>query len=141
MPPLSFSNQSLKQVKGHLKKHLNGRVKYRMRTYDDLVSLFETNRRPKSDKRSLIKRLNKSLDECARFNLEIGPFKSSAKIRQTNRKPRSQRGRDKDERRREVEKMSIGQRRKQGSRKNTRPKIRSQKAGRRTVTLKGQPGC
>jgi hypothetical protein len=90
----------------------------------------------------MLELVEREMNSTGRYDLEIGAFNASAEIKsRRSLKSRSMKGHKKDKLVKWREKLSPRDVKKFATKKTTKPKIRSQKAGRRMVKLKGQPGC
>ncbi|HHQ45148.1 MAG TPA: hypothetical protein ENN13_03320 [Candidatus Altiarchaeales archaeon] len=144
MPEIVFGNQSVEQVCAHLKSNLRKNLRYHVKTGEGFVSIVEAHgRRFKTAPLEVAVEIAKSgLDASSRYSLKIGVFGASAQIKPVNRtRTRSSRGHDREKLSSWRKSLSGADVKKFATKKTTKPKIRSQKAGRRMVNLKGQPGC
>lgn len=143
MPSRRFSNQKKKQVLSHLRAHMDRKVKYYISSGEDYVRIVEARarKRKKADFKKMLEIVGDRLHDEDRYDMEIGSFKASCEIKTRSQKGRSKKGHDKKKLDKWRNNLKGSDVKKYATKKTTKPKIRSQKGGRRMVTLKGQPGC
>ena len=117
-------------------------LKYHVKPRDEGVYIVEAGgRRRRAGFDKMLELALDSLDRECKYDLMIGSFNACAEIKACYSKPRSKRGHDKKKLDKWRDNLSASEVKKNATKKTTKPKIRSQKAGRRMVNLKGQPGC